>query len=73
MAYTSLKNILENAFNVSGRWDSDECEGHEIYNWAIPEPMKLPVFLTVNLTVASISFSLVLGSDTSRSECWKVV
>lgn len=31
------KDIFENAFNVSGGWDSAECEGHEIYNGAIPE------------------------------------
>jgi len=67
------KNIFENAFSVSRGWDSAECEGHEIFNWAISEPAILPVFLTLNLTVTSISFSLVFGSDTSIFEYWKVV
>jgi len=67
------ENIFENAFNVSGGWDNVECGGHEIYNWLISEPVILPVYLPVNLTVTSISFSLVLGSETSRSEYWKVV
>jgi hypothetical protein len=46
----AYKNIFENAFSVIGGWDSAECGGHEIYNWAISEPAILPVFLTVNLT-----------------------
>jgi hypothetical protein len=67
------KEIFENAFNVSGGWDKAECDGHEIYNWEISEPVTFPAFLTVNVTATSMSFSLMLGSDTSRPEYWKVV
>jgi hypothetical protein len=67
------KDIFENAFNVSGGWDKAECDGHEIYNWAISEPAIFPVFSTVNVTVTSMSFSFMLGSETSRPEYWKVV
>ena len=70
-----------NDFNLSGGWDkdkpdaeeSDGSDGHEIYNWVISEPATFPVFLNVNLTVISMSFSLGFGSNTSRHEYWKVV
>jgi hypothetical protein len=67
------KNNFENAFNVNGGWDKAECDGHEIYNWAISEPAIFPVFFTVNVTVTWMSLSLLLGSDTSRPEYWNVV
>jgi len=73
--YTWLasKRNFVNDFNTSGGWDKVEADGHEIYNWAISEPAIFPVFFTVNLAVISMSFSLGLGSDTSRFEYWKVV
>ena len=62
-----------NDSNLSGGWDKAESDGHAIYNWVISEPAIFPVFITANLTVISMSFSLGLGSNTSRSEYWKVV
>jgi len=67
------KNIFENSFKVSGGWVKAECDGHEMYNWAISKPAIFPVFFTVNLAVTAISCSLVLGSDTVKPEYWKVV
>lgn len=63
------KNIFECGPNVSGGWVALSAKA----TWAISEPAILPVFPTVDLAVTSVSFSLVLGPVTSRSEYRRVV